>query len=124
MERRGRLRGDVAALIGSSNGVGWPVDIRVVAVKPGLAQDNVVLVVKADNVHVDGSMDDRAAGAVKTKVCGVGGGRAADDMAVAKSDDHAVRLRWAWGGGCGLGGGCQTTVEAAIDEVGVGGSRP
>ena len=67
---------------------------------------------------------DSAAGAVKAKVCGVGGGRAADDMAVAKSDDHAVRLRWAWGGGCGLGGGCQTTVEAAIDEVGVGGSRP
>ena len=120
MERRGRLQGDGAALIGDSNGVGWPVDIRVVAVKPGLAKDNVVLVVKADGVHVDGSMDDRAAGAVKTKVCGVGGRRAADGVAVAKSDGHAWDwLRWAWGGGYGLGGGCQT-VEAVINEVGVG----
>ena len=89
MERRGRLRGDVAALIGNSDGVGWPIDIQVTAVKPGLSQDYVVLGVKSEDVHVDGSMDDVAAGAVKTGDCGVVGGRAADGVAVAKSDGHA-----------------------------------
>ena len=101
MERRGRLRGDVAALIGSSNGVGWPIDIQVTAVKPGLSQDNVVLGVKAEDVHVDGSMDDVAAGAVKTGDCGVVGGRAAVRLAAV----GLGRGIWTWwwlsdGGSC------------------------